>query len=381
MLLKLLVFSVAVGLSSATLPAGYVAMTAAQKQDVLWNNLVAETYTQSPMPRSDAPDGPLYNVTFLTLAFGQEDDELAPGRPKIVGTNGVTAKGEFIVYPNSPYTGIFKGGQDNIGIIRLSSNTGTNLEIFFAMKVLVDYNTSQNLHMIHDVDGFGVNTTNLFTWPLQSQIPKPLQVDYDAGRYSSKVDVSFDGCIKALPGGPLHRPPNAWGMGCVEQSACDNKNNVLTSGIIAPYIIQVTPQVVVTVQVFQDDWRSVVMAKVPANTKLYTVQASKSPCDPFVDIGEVWTRTDFIASGYGDHTLRFGQPYEKWDYSVAAPGVYCTKDPDALPTWDNATITTMLDLATGINPPSNNYANSPTAISGTAAGVPSAKVKVAGLKV
>ncbi|GAV04485.1 hypothetical protein RvY_14755 [Ramazzottius varieornatus] len=74
-------------------------------------------------------------------------------RPRVVHTYGTVCKVELIIYPNSSYTGIFQSG--GIGLARLSMAKLTRKSFIqgLALKIFIDGNPSQNLHVLSSPDG------------------------------------------------------------------------------------------------------------------------------------------------------------------------------------------------------------------------------------
>ncbi|GAU94489.1 hypothetical protein RvY_06258 [Ramazzottius varieornatus] len=321
-------------LTVAVLPDGYELLTAKKKQDILWTKMTTNPHDPNNLPTGNATtrtiEETLLNVTFLTLSFDQAGDEMAPGRPKVVSPRGLVGKAEVIMDQTAanPYTGVYKTG--GLAVIRLGGNPGPILQNFFALKILIDGKHSQNFHAEHDVIGRMDPVVDYFEDDVLAQYaavdPPPFSVGF-------AVVSAFNATINSLPGGPLDRPPNAFGLGGVEQARV-RKDGRLEYQVYAPHnlLFRPAPYLHAPVNLARgEDYRKVLLATVKDNMLLYTIEAKRTPCDPFVKIGEVWTRSKLVSSPFGDQGIRFGQPYRQWDYSFASPGPSCTLDPNIPP--------------------------------------------------
>jgi len=299
------VISIADGINKPTytVPPGYESKSAVDKQTVLWKNIL-DTQTVDPQPAFPSnfklSDLYLFSVHYLTKTFRTRGDFMPKGRSKIVHPIGSVAKIEFIPTPTSAgtqqYKGIYKGA---IGLARISLalNDAPNGSYTpgMALKFLIDGNPSVNVFTLYSLDG-QARDRNPFANTLTTNLPTPTS----AARF---LNLSFSR-VKAVKGNPLYLRVDHLAI----RDSQGNKETVPTGH---PYELHFVP--VQTTRIPSNSTEDIrdQLAKVPENSLLYNVEAVDAKDGTPEKIGEIWTRSPFVASTFGDQNLFFRHPSDQ----------------------------------------------------------------------
>jgi hypothetical protein len=267
--------------------AGYRAVTAAAKRDLLWEAVSRNPYATLPPTRFSMLQmvSDLLNRRELRRAFEVEDD-IRPPRAKLFHPFGTVAKVRFEPEPGHPFTGLFATGGP--GLARLSvALDQTNYSPSAAFKVFVDGQPSQNILLDQALerqssgDFFERAPTNI---TIEPTIP-PL----------SRIWPVVKWWLSAIA------PPMHQYLDSVAARAGDG-TSVL--GPVAPHrVLFIAPPELREDPADRTDFREK-LARIPAGTILYRMYGMTSSDD--VDKTLVWTvRTEsaFVASSFGDHIL------------------------------------------------------------------------------
>jgi hypothetical protein len=272
----------------APLPADYTRMSAAEKQDLLWDaHLVPTKYGSLPA----WPSVDLIGIARLDLSvtLNRNSDEMPASRKKLVHALGSCAKVELIADADSPYTGMFQGG---IGVARFSLATAPATNNFtpgLAVKMLIDGMPSQNLEVMYSIDGQGTD------------------FDFFANRFSNIIaaptgvgtNIIGDIFKKATPF------PNYLDL---DNFARHDRTGAEAPRFKAPHQVFFLPssdvRAVSRASTPTVDFR-VDLARIPADTTVYEIVAAENATSPWVHIGKLVTRSEIVASRYGDENLFF----------------------------------------------------------------------------
>lgn len=163
--------------AQSALPIDYDALSTREKQDVLWENIVA-SYNNEPQP--EIVTGGFWRTLeilkglfSLSPTFDYTSDEMPKGRKKIIHANGSVAKMVFVPASGHPFTGIYQSG--GRGLVRLSlaqAPTDTSYIPGMAVKFFIDDHASLNLHVMNDLGGQG-DDWNFFAKTFSNKIAHP----------------------------------------------------------------------------------------------------------------------------------------------------------------------------------------------------------------
>lgn len=273
---------------AASLPADYERKTAQEKQDILWDQHLAPTkYGALPAwPKTD-----LLGIIRLDLGItlNRSSDEMPVGRKKLVHALGSVAKVEFVADENTPYTGMFKGG---IGIARFSLAAAPGTDSYtpgLAVKLFVDKMPSQNLQVMYSIDGQGKDF-DFFSNRFSNIIAAPVGVGPNIIGNIFKQATPF---------------PNYLDL---DNFARHDRTGAQASRMKAPHQVVFIPadevKAVPRASSPNVDFR-VDLAKIKSGTTVYQVVATESAQGAYVHIGKLVTRSEMIASRYGDEHLFF----------------------------------------------------------------------------
>ncbi len=152
------------------LPTDYESWSAAQKQDLLWNNRILKS-KYDELPSLKKIDVPGLFLTILTIKMDRLSDEAPRKWKKAIHAHGSVAKVKFLPAADTPFTGLFKGA--DYGLLRLSV-TGEPADRGFApglaLKLFVDGKPSENFSALVSLTGQGENY-NFFANELSNIVP------------------------------------------------------------------------------------------------------------------------------------------------------------------------------------------------------------------
>jgi hypothetical protein len=282
----------------AVLPADYTSMKAIEKQDLLWSEISQSEYSELPTKNPGTLDSlSLFSCPFLKTSFTRASDEMPEGRIKLIHTYGSVAKVELRIHSEmSHYTGIFKTG--GIGFARLSlAREGGDYIPGMGLKILVDGKPSVNFQVMYALDGQGSNK-NFFENPFTNIVAPPTTFGTKA------LSLSFHWASNSLSDNPYEKPENERTLPLLEAAELHSDGSPVEQAV-APYLITFIPNPKIAIS--KDSKRDLrtELQEIPANTVLYTISVKKSLDAPAEEIGELITRSNFIASEYGDSKLFF----------------------------------------------------------------------------
>ncbi|XP_055327354.1 uncharacterized protein LOC129580719 [Paramacrobiotus metropolitanus] len=296
--------------SHATLPANYVTLTGTEKQTTLWNNIISSRYpSNKPLP-TQGPDlmntvlPNVLNPTFAQKPFTIVSDEMPPGRQKLLHSFGTVGKVTLKMLSNSPYTGVFKAGNNVPGLARLSVALYdmTNILPGVALKLFITGQPSVNIFAMDNekgLEGQGSNR-NFFAKNFSNWIPSPSPNN----EFLQNLGKSFHQAISTLPGGACGRPLDENKLPLM-QHAMVEPNGQNASNAKAPLILTFAPnQAIALSPTDSTDFRES-LAKIPVNTMLYQIYAKTAQNGRDEMIGQLILNSQFVASDWGDNKLFF----------------------------------------------------------------------------
>lgn len=277
---------------SAELPADFESNSAATKQQVLWSKVLRDRYTQLPPMVMFQPEDSKVEFGHSAVQLGQSFDnpgyEIPEGRVKIIHRYGSVAEIEWIAEPNSPYSGLFKTGA--IGLARLSLalpwKTVGKFVPGMALMLLVDNQPAKNIVAMNQLEG-QAQDQNYFAKRFTNLLPDPTEKATIAGRHYFELFVKD----------AIHLNVN--------HVASVTRDGTPEAEPRAPFQLIFQPAAGLALDSNAEDFR-LEMAKLPAGTVLYDVYAIAEPGGTDeVLIGHVVSRSEFVASDYGDRRLYF----------------------------------------------------------------------------
>jgi hypothetical protein len=280
-----------------TLPFGYDSLSATDKQSFIWGQIVDTDYLHS----GDGTLPPWTSMNLFTLgklalldlsvSVNRVSDEMPAGRTKLIHQLGTEVQVEIVPDPGSTQTGMLAGA---IGIARFSLGKPPDDKSFqpaIALKMFADGQPSQNLVAEFSMDGQGANY-DFFANQMTNLIPKPNSIANKAvAEIFSKVssvpeDIVLSDFVTngrsgtALDPSAAAVPAQLWLVPTKDVAAVQRDNSLSTD--------------------FRDD-----LAKIPAGTPIYDITIAVKQGDTPVHVGQLFTRSQVIASGYGDSVLFF----------------------------------------------------------------------------
>ncbi|MBX3192193.1 MAG: hypothetical protein KF819_34710 [Labilithrix sp.] len=301
----------------STLPAGYDALPAAQKQELLWTMIqtgryCAKTDTQGTCLAKLPTGGFGYYIraipALLSLrpTFHHASDEAPEGRRKIFHPFGVAGRAEFIadytdapsaqgVSRRAPYSGLLANDRKAIPLIlRLAPGGGPNLIPGASVKFLIDGKPSRNFVAIKDFAGVPDDDWNYF--------------QQDIGHIYPDVPYLLKIYFQTQTRDPSHLPVHH--LGEITASGAD----VAEGARSTPYEIVLRPNAAVASRFpngDQHDYR-LDLTRIEAGTPVYDVMARAKEWDrTFEKLGTIRTTSELVASEGGDKQLYFKHPGAK----------------------------------------------------------------------
>jgi hypothetical protein len=290
------------------LPADYQQRRADSKQEMLWKRILKTAYPAGQLPTAAYTPQELAAFThpeYYGPSFAYVSDEMPEGRQKLSHRYAVVGKIQFEILANSPYTGIL-GAPGGIGLARLSEakfDDQQNISPDMAIKVLIDGKPSVNYHTFFNADGQGTDS-NYFLRTKSNYVPVPVSPR------NVYLDKFFTAGLPLIPG-PDH-PVDSKTLGLVEIAGITNRGETVTN-VIAPFKIVFQPNPALTASNANrtGDFRTVLM-EIPPNTVLYDVVAHRQKDSAGIFIGRLISRSNFVASRYGDEVLFFQHTRKPW---------------------------------------------------------------------
>jgi hypothetical protein len=292
------------GQGGQSLPSAFESWTAADKQDLIWKRISALPYSASDLPVSGPGALELaqgLNPAFAARAFLNPGDEMAPGRAKLIHPLGVAAKVRWVPFANS-FSGIFGSGAEGIVRLSIASADVSKFGPGMALKLFVDGQASANLVATYSLDSQGPNP-DFFLHPLTTVLNPPQAVALRLGSLVFKAALNL---ISDAPVNELTIP--------LTELASIDSSGAKASDLQAPEMLQFVPSDDVRTQ-FQAggsdrDFR-VGLQGISSGTVLYRVFAKAFGADAMVEVGQLVTESEFVASRYADRTLYFRHPADR----------------------------------------------------------------------
>ncbi|OWA54103.1 hypothetical protein BV898_18520 [Hypsibius exemplaris] len=294
-------------LSDAKLPDGYQGLPATQKQEILWEQISGSPYPMDNLPTVMPGTFAMANLLrseYDKVSFTQVSDEMPTGRTKLIHVYGSTAQVELKIFDNSTYTGIFKSGGIGLARLSLAKEDYENYTPGMGLKILIDGQQSQNLQVMWSVDGQGTNK-NFFHNTFSNIIPPPQS-------FALKVlSKAFDGAIEMLPGTTQDRPESNHNLPLYEQASVTRDGQPVEK-VVAPYQVNFIPNPAAGWDPANTQDVRVNLNAIPEGTVLYTLTAKRTSTATEEVIGQLITKSPFVASAYEDATLFFQHAAKRW---------------------------------------------------------------------
>ena len=274
----------------AGLPLNYQTLDAANKQDLLWNEVESTPWKTLPELNNSGWSSLLKSLGALfSLAktFDHVSDEIPEGRTKFIHTYGSVVKFKFIPEKKHPFTGFYE--EECVGLARLSLAANPKSLPYtpgMALKFLVDQKPSLNLVVMNRLDGQG-DDWNFFAKAFSNKIP----------RAKSRILKFLEWVFSLIRGNPGHLP--------VDHLAQMTSFGKKVKSPVVPEQLYFYPTSEVSKIISpdsRDDFRTKLQS-IPAETKLYNVVGILG--GKAVKIGVMKTTSKFISSKYGDKKLFF----------------------------------------------------------------------------
>ncbi len=280
-------------------PSGYSAMSAVQKLDVVWEDMILPTkhlLTELPSQRLPFQEKPLVAAQVilkrdeLEKALTRTDDFMEPGRPKIIHGVGSTAKVELEINPDSPFTGLLgpSSHQRAIGLLRMSLVGAVGPRMAYtpalALKLFVDGQPSCDLLAMNHTVGQG-RDHNMFSNTMTTDLTHA----HNELRPPQKVMKIFFNRVS-------HEPRRL----TVDHFCRQGRDGALVDTAIAPDRLIFSPKQGPSAAFVKQegvDFRRVLGSLEPG-TVLYDVLAVSG--SDAVPLGELRTASRFVSSDAGD---------------------------------------------------------------------------------
>jgi hypothetical protein len=295
----------------ASLPGGYDALPAAQKQALLWNMIQRGQYCaktdSKPTCLAKMPSGgfgylirAFPALLALRPTFHHASDEAPEGRKKIFHPFGVAGQAELVldygdrpaqagISRQAPYTGLLASSRRALPLIlRLAPGGGSNLIPGASVKFLIDGKESRNFVAIHDFAGVPDNDWNYF--------------QQDIGHIYPDVPWLLKKYFQTQTKDPSHLPITHLG------EISPDGQEVPAAAQRTPYeiVLRANPAVANAFpNTDQHDFRFD-LTRIAPGTPVYDVMARATEWDrTFEKLGTIRTKTELVASEGGDKQLYF----------------------------------------------------------------------------
>jgi hypothetical protein len=258
-------------------PADYHTWSVERKLHFIWSRIEASRYADLPALQPIDVLGLLF--TPLRKKMDDRADEAPTGWRKAIHAHGSVAQVEYISTSDHSYSGLWQGAT---GLVRLSV-TGDPAKRGFApglaLKLLVDQQTSANFSALYTLTGQGQDH-NFFAHALSNIVP-----------VVNELGPKFiNGIFRRVTRYPTKLSLQDFGM-------FDRSGNAVSKPA-SPVQISLVPALQFANN--PHDFRSD-LATISVGTKLFNVKCS----DSGQVIGQLATKSEFVASAYGDSQLFF----------------------------------------------------------------------------
>jgi len=275
-----------------------VCVFGASRQDKLKSlsgrNVATEYSTYPPFTGRDITNpSNLFKLAFENMAatFDSLDDVLPDGRPKLIHVLGSTAEAEFIASKDSPYTGLFQGADSCLIRVSLAGDPHDNNFIpGMAMKCLRDgVSPSGNVLAMRGLDGQGADF-NAFSNSWFNAVNPPSNKALRA-----VADIVFKRASQC----PSWISNAQWARADQEGKPVLAPRWPIEAEFRPTDEIKASGKNIVAGSDLRDQLKSI-----PPQTQLFNVYTKTAESDS-VKIGEIWTKSRFIASDFQDNILFF----------------------------------------------------------------------------
>jgi hypothetical protein len=256
------------------------------KQAALWREVSAVPYGELPALGSHGVGETFWDTVqalrkkVLERAFSDTAD-VRVERTKLFHPFGSVAEVSYEPVAGTPYTGLYATG--GAGLARLSLATDADAYVpGIALKLFVAGRPSLNVHAIPSFDP--QSSADFFERAPSNQIPEP-------SAFAIKLFMK----VAAKVANPLRRP--------VEHLARVQADGTAVASPVSPVRLFFRPADVHFPANSKRDFRDL-LASVPVGTVIYHVYGV-SAAGVEAHIGDVRTRSPFVASSYGDRVLSF----------------------------------------------------------------------------
>jgi len=297
---------------SKIVPENYQNLSACEKRDILWDKVEKTEYTSLPTFSSFGAKE-LISMAFQSMKTKvQRNSDVSPPKwKKYLHRRGSVAQVEFIPKETVPYTGFFKGSE--CALLRLSltyrPSKNRNFAPGLALKVLRTGRPSANVSALYRLEGQDKNY-NFFKNPLSNIVPT------GSGFGLSIVNKIFKSVTNY---------PEELGITHLAENLEINKNNAEKKQ--APRQIFFVPTLTEKFSDQPHDIREDFHSILPG-TKIFKVYAvgpkylnydygqyQSSDIEKFVQeaihIGDLFTKTRFLSSAFGDEGIFFRHEVRK----------------------------------------------------------------------
>jgi len=230
------------------------------------------------------------------------NDEIEPGRKKIIHSLGAVAQGKFVWQKNN-YTGAFNHADQVLLRVSLGTESdGKSILPAMAVKFLRDNVYSGNAIFMYDLRGH--SGLNFFTKPFANYLPIP-------------KDLPFTLRLGAKKFGRQSHWPGQLGL---SDLAAANQDGTSVSNPQFPYLVVLQPNPAVT-KLFahstDTDVPSTIAHTLNGTEILYRVFAIDYPGSTHpIYLGYIQLVTPFITTIYGDHVLFFRHTFIEQTYAL-----------------------------------------------------------------
>ncbi len=292
-----------VAASSFSLPPDFERLSASSKQALLWSRISASPYAAEQLKLKGPGVLDLLKAAdpcFMAAAFLNPGDEMAEGRVKLIHSNGAVVKVRWVPSPNS-FTGIFQSGALGLARLSIASPSTSNYIPGMALKLMINGEASTNLVAMYSLDGQG-SDRDFFAHSFSTVVALPKSRVLKIGA------ALFRKALRRVP----NAPENERTIPLTEMASVEN-DATKAAPIRAPYRLIFAPTSSVRNEFasagLDSDFRVGVQA-IRENSVLYTILAVEAPGAEAVQVGQLITESEFVASQYGDEKLYFRHPQE-----------------------------------------------------------------------
>lgn len=278
---------------NSTLPEGYEAMTAEEKEAYTMEQIMATRGTRSRFPTT------VEQGRFLTEniwhTFDRYSDEIPYHHPKRIHAVGFTGAVELESAGDHPFTGLLRHGAP-FGVVRFSTALAPSEEGMtpgLAIKFFVDGAASANFVAMES--NLGQATGNFFEGDFSTAVPRP----------SFRDGLVF---VVVLKFRRVSSPENVVGLLELAQQEADG-TPVPEADIASPFALVLKPNPDLSLQ-FQDvlptdDFLETTFSQISVGTVLYDIYGKAAPDADEVLVGHLKTKSEIVDSSYADNTLFF----------------------------------------------------------------------------